>query len=429
MREKTHCDPRRPSFLSTGDRPTTQHVFSEGVTLLSASADTLPYLLSALEDEILPALERHGVPDLGAMFLEHVLAQPAVATQPGFALPLLMRLGRYHAELRDVPGFVATWNRAVALERQSPSPRVIQDLLLSRARLRMYTEPAQAAADYRLAIATAGSDPALLFQSLTQSIRLAVDVGHYQDVVDFTLIGLAISDRQVADAEVMNFLATVLEEMPDLGRFDLGASAFALYQARLPRAHSLHTPGNWAARVWLAAARLYALVGDADASKQLLARMVPPSAAELPGITLPGTPDRALILGRVYRQLGDLARAETYLHTCLDLRGAIRHRHILGAECHAELVRLYETLDDVERASAHRGSPSCLAPCRVYGPSAGRQRRTCGLACRGRNPGGRCSQRPSADDPRPDDSRRARSPATAACRRGATRRSIARRHD
>jgi CHAT domain-containing protein/tetratricopeptide (TPR) repeat protein len=219
----------------------------------------------------------------------------------------------------------------------------------------MYAEPEGAAEDYRLAIGTAGDDAGLVFRGLRQAITLAMEIGRYQDAVDFALIGLAVWRTKGPAGEVMEFLADVAEAMTQLGRFDLVADALAMARARLPQATIARAPGTWMSRLLLAEARLYALLGDGEASRRVLDKLRPPPVRGLGDWVPAMTPDVAFELGQIYRDLGDLLRAEEHYRACITVAATFR-RPVVEAGCRWELAQLLEEGGEGDGARRERSA-------------------------------------------------------------------------
>lgn len=343
-----------PYLVDVADRVTAGEAFSEAVALIQDRPAGLSEFLDDVGN-VLDAVERRNLQDFGVSAVEQVLLMSRVAGDPRLTLPLYARLGRSYQRMRNIERFAATWNRAVQDDRLVSNPAAMQDLALSRARLRMYAEPEGAAEDYRLAIGTAGRDAGLLFRGLRRAIFLAMEIGRYQDAVDFGLIGLAMWRATSPEGEVMEFLADVAETMTQLGRFDLVADALAMARARLLQAAMARTAGTWMERLLLAEARLYALLGDGETSRRLLERMLPPKTG-VGGSFVPSiTPEVAFELGRIYRDLGDQLRADTWYRQCATPARGLTRRPI-EIDCRFGLAQLLEEVGEGNDASRERAT-------------------------------------------------------------------------
>ncbi len=353
-----------PLLLGVGQDVKAVQVFDEGADLVGHDPNGVTYILEAVHKGILPEVDRLEVPVIGALILEKVLAIPKIKEDSKIALPLYATLAEFYERggnpLRSTQIVIKTLGEL----RTKPNPRVLQDLLLSQARAAGGLGGTETVASgYRAAMVAAGDNLGLLFRGLGQAIGLAMDIGRYQDAVDFALIGLPIAAYNFPEDDVMGFLLQAAQASAQLGRFDLAVDSISLAILRLPQAHA-----DWGPRVWLAASDVYDLAGDDDRAAGLLAKAAATPPALSRSVGQFAVPERMLQLGRVYGRLGNLLGSESAFRECIGFSTVMVRRAAVEVTCRLALARLLRDRDDSSEASTE--TQKALAAARVgVGPS------------------------------------------------------------
>ena len=220
----------------------------------------------------------------------------------------------------DYQKFGQVKEKATALHAKAPNWKAIQELLIQDATLRRYYDPEGTAQVYRQAILAAGSakdghvDIELLFSGFRHAIILAMEIGHYQDALDFALIGLTYVKPEGKDdplEAIMEFLIETSRAMTKLGRFDLAEDALFSAIGLLP-----DVPADWNQRIQIAASEFYSLIGDTEFSLYKLNLVKQFSRAEH---SVQSAPVLMRQRAEVLKQLGNYLAAEGALRACISM--------------------------------------------------------------------------------------------------------------
>lgn len=330
------------AFLGAGQRERAELVFREGADILGKDSDGRRNLLVYLDRSIIPALEGRDESSLGAQTLEKTLSIPGIGDDPSIALPLLAKLGRFYARLLDYQKFAQVLQKAEVLHAKAPNWKAIQELWIQEATIRRYQDPTGTARAYRAAILAAGIakdgrlDFELLFHGMRHAIILAMEIGRYQDAVDFALLGLThlkTTDKDDPFEAGMELLIEAGRAMTKLGRFDLTEDALSLAVGLLPKVRV-----DWNQRIRLAASEFYSLIGDTEFSLYQLNLVKQFSIAEHIASSSPVLMrQRAAVL----KQLGNYLVAEEALRACISLAaGPVIRQADAEMWCRWDLSRL-----------------------------------------------------------------------------------------
>ena len=329
-------------FFVAGQRERAELAFRESADFFGKDPDGRRNLLDSLNRFIIPILEGRDESSLGAQILEQTLSIPGIGDEPRIALPLFAKLGRFYARLLDYQKFAQVKEKAEALHTKAPNWKAVQELLIQEATMRRYHDPRGTVQAYRRAILAAliakdgHVDLELFFSGIWHAIILALEIGRYQDAVDFSLIGLTFLKTTRKDDPfdtTMEFLIETSRAMTKLGRFDLAEDALDLAIGLLPKVRA-----DWDQRIQIAASEFYSLIGDTELSLSHLNRVKQFSMAEHIAQSAP-----VLIRQRagVLKELGNYLVAEDELRACISIAMAPVMRR-LDAEmwCRWDLSRL-----------------------------------------------------------------------------------------
>lgn len=341
-------------YLDAGQLEKVEQAFSESADVLGKEPEGRRGILLNLNLFIIPRLEGLAESRLGSRILEKALTIPGIGDDPQVALPLYAKLGRFYADQLDYQNFKKIREKAEPAHAQSPDWRAIQDLLFQEAAIRRYQDPSGAALAYRQAVLAAMKsrdgriDLDLYFHGLRQAINLAMEIGRYQDAVDFSLVGLTFLKPTRKDEPfeaTIEFLIDTGGAMTKLGRFDLAEDALSLAIRSLPKVQA-----DWEQRIWLAASELYSLIGDEELSLYQLNQVMTFSMSER---IIHTAPDLLLQRGRVLRQLGDYLNAELALRGCISAAaGPLIRLPRAELACRWELSRfLWENLGEAREGA------------------------------------------------------------------------------
>ena len=330
------------TFSFAGQRERAELAFRESADILGKDPDGRRNLLTNLERFIVPTLEGRDESSLGAQILEQTLSIPGLGDEPNIALPLLAKLGRFYARLFDYQNFAQAKEKAYALHAKAPNWKALHELLIEEAAMRRYYDPIGTAVAYRDSIRMAGiakdgrTDFEMTFSGMWHAIILAMEIGRYQDALDFALVGLTVLKTTQEDdpfEATIEFLIETSRAMTKLGRFDLAEDALSLAIGLLPK-----VPADWNQRIQIAASEFYSLIGDTELSLGHLNLVKQFSMAEHIAQSAP-----VLMRQRagVLKQLGNYLMAEEGLRACITLAtGPVIRRPDAEMSCRWDLSRL-----------------------------------------------------------------------------------------
>lgn len=339
-------------LLEVGALQKAEAAFTTAAELVAADPDASRHLLKTVETLILPAIENWDRPQTGARIYETLLSLSSLG-DPATSLVLNVALGRFYARMRQVHAFFRVWEKAHGAHRLVPNWPAMQDLYLSSARLLSSFDPPRAADVYRAALRIGYghflSDAGLFFRGLRDAMALAMEIGHYQDAVDFALAGrgLALGTKTV-DARavdiVVEFLVEAGEAMTELGRFDLGWDAFVTASTL-----AKDSIVGWDFRISAGLSRLAARAGDIATSMSILATRSNPPDSKAPHNTfLRRFPDYLLLTADLWTRWGNQLRGEQRYQECIQWVTRVMRRRDLEVRCRAGLVGLFRERGDIE---------------------------------------------------------------------------------
>ena len=308
------------TFYVAGQYERAELAFRESADILGKDPEGRRYLLTNLDRFIVPILEGRDESRLGAQILEETLSISGIGDEPSVALPLIAKLGRFYARLLDYQQFAQVREKAEALHAKTPNWKALQEVLIQEATIRRYIDPRGTAQGYRNAIlvALAAKDERinleLYFYGLRHAVLLALEIGRYQDALDFALTGLTFLKTTRPDdpfEATMEFLIETSRAMTTLGRFDLSEDALSLALGLLPNVRA-----DWDQRIRLAFSEFFSLIGDTELSLYELNLVNQLSMAEHIAQSAP-----VLMRQRagVLKELGNYLAAEQALQACISL--------------------------------------------------------------------------------------------------------------
>jgi CHAT domain-containing protein len=339
--------------------------FSQAAEILSKEPSGSRYILLNLNSFIIPRLEGLREPDVGTKILEKAVSLPGIVDNPSIALPLYAKLSGFYAAVFDYKNFQEIRSMAESANKKTENWKAIQEILFNEAAIRRFFDPMGAATAYRAAMLTAyrGTDDSrthkeLVFDGFRKAINIAMEVGFYQDAIDFSLTALTVlkTDRDDDPFEtVIQLLIDTGRAMTKVGRLDLADDAITLALGLLPKVSS-----GWEQPIRLAASEFYSLIGEEEFGLfQLnLVKSFGPSKAALNTI-----PDLLLHRARILRAIGNHFAAETVLTDCISqARKGVYRRPDAELACRWQLYRLlWEVIGDYDEAVKQAGEGFKLA--------------------------------------------------------------------
>jgi len=327
--------------------------FLKAVSLLRDSEEGRAGLLTYLNQHILPTLENLNLSKVGAKILETVLHIPEIEEDSEVSLPLYASLASFYAKsyLNTQP-MAGVIDKAGKAHFQHPNWQVIQKIQLSAAEIEKVWRPDNAARFYRNAIISGlgeyklSGDWGLFFHALRRAMKLAFEMGRYQDVVDFGLIGTSYLNWKLHDHEespeereaAMEFLIEGGKTLTETARFDLALESYALAIGRLP-----NSGPHWGRQVWVGASNFYEWVGDYEAARESLfkANDSPYPPPDVVHTFFHALSEQSLQFGEVFMSLGNYLAAEEMFQECIQSANSFIRRPDVEAECHWRLSIIY----------------------------------------------------------------------------------------
>ena len=341
-KSQTYLDRAIPYSLLFGQYEDAKEFFSWIIMFLQGTPEGLHLIIKSLHDNIIPALESRNLSQLGAEFLEEVLAIPAISDSPEMSYKLYPVLGRFYAEVMDGKRLEALYKRASKQHASYPAHDVLQSLKFSVAIYYKTKDVKLTRGFYRAAIQhsllVAEKDFwTYFFHALREAMTLALDVGQYQDVVDFALLGLVplhyefIEESEAETEAAIWFLVDAADALLKVARVDLADDAIGLAIGRQDR-----SPSGWRNRIALNTANYFALLGDYESAQGNLA-----IGLKDPSFRGRGLEDKAakywLLMAQVQDELGDYFRAEKRLRDCINVSTNIFIQPAVEGECRIRL--------------------------------------------------------------------------------------------
>lgn len=324
-----------------------ESLYGRALALLETQEPAVAVLFAGLQEQILPTVDRLRAYKTGVRLLDQTLALPLVASQPSRAVTLYPYLARYQGELGNGRGLWAAAQKAFELHASHPSWETVIDIWLILAWFHRQADPAGAAADYMSALRAAVAFAARsLDGALRRALDVAMDIGRYQDAMDFAAIAAGLGHVAERSDDLVSLLIRAGEAMTELGHFDLAHRTLTL---ALVHASS---PSDLRDRAILAISKLRLLTGDVPGGLYLLGmrRERRPDAAPADRFAR-HLAEHGAHLGEILRRGGDLLRAEQAYAECVDLVTGPWRLPDIEAMCRAGLAEIYEATGDWESGS------------------------------------------------------------------------------
>jgi CHAT domain-containing protein/tetratricopeptide (TPR) repeat protein len=329
-------------MIDLGHPADAESLYGRAMQLLGTQESAVSVLFSGLQDQVLPTVDRLRAYDTGVQLLEKTLALPLVASQPSRSMTLYPPLARYYGALGNGPALWTTATKAFQTHWSGPKWDSVIDIWLTLSSFLRPADPAGAAAHYVDALRVAlVSAPRLLPAALRRTLDIAVDIGRYQDAMDFAMIAAGLGHVADRSDDLVLLLVRAGEAMTDLGHFDLAHGTLTLALVHAPTQSDLRD------RALLAVSKLHLLTGDIPGGLHLLGERSRKRSQPTPADRLARYfAEYEAHLGETLHRGGDLLRAEQAYENCVELVTGLWRLPETEAMCRAGLVEIHEALGE-----------------------------------------------------------------------------------